>query len=701
MSRFLLFFTLIQIFTIVSLLSQEEIVLLKVRGEYGVLNKGRIHGMEEGETFLVIREQGNRSISIGEVMVILTQEEKSAVKLLSTKSSKYLQVGDRLLPLRAKESPPARGKTLAAEARPVLHSSSLSQSTSSANGAYKNSPLLALNKGAWVKVRGNIPTGRAPVATKIEEIKASPDFNPSRMEIYARAENELKLNGRVLLILNKQVYIREETRFENSHRQQVPRFLVQKGEWLKVKVKIAAGDSLFARVVRSIEPRDRFKVFGRLEDVLLASNGVQVGGIFLIADAYVEMVHPGDKTRGTPMERFMQNEQKSVLFSVRPGENLYIGGQLGSKSRADDERDLQISRRKDKQIFNGEMKLDLLWRINNRNSFTFFEGIFSAREQLRNQIHESTTYSIKVSQAYLFWVFSNHLSLQAGRQDFDEEREWIYDDQLDAMRLRVVKSFAELEISASTTPGLYSGEIVTNETHNAIGVLRFRLNPRYFIAAYIIKRNSTNPAGFSPLLYGLRFYNWPRKGLRYWLELAKAGGRDAFETINGYAFDGGLTFAPAVVFSPTFTIAAAFATGADNPESQRGAFRQTGLQDNNSRFGGVTSFRYYGEVMDPELSNRLITTLGVGIRPLRYLSTEFIFHSYRQDKLSSDIGLTRLKTQANGKSRELGREMDLIVGYRPVNWLTSELVLGRFVPGAAFDHQDPAHIAQFQFRVKF
>ena len=47
----------------------------------------------------------------------------------------------------------------------------------------------------------------------------------------------------------------------------------------------------------------------------------------------------------------------------------------------------------------------------------------------------------------------------------------------------------------------------------------------------------------------------------------------------------------------------AWGSGDQEPQSgNNGTFRQTGFQDNNDKWSGVTSFRYYGELVDPELS---------------------------------------------------------------------------------------------------
>ncbi len=77
---------------------------------------------------------------------------------------------------------------------------------------------------------------------------------------------------------------------------------------------------------------------------------------------------------------------------------------------------------------------------------------------------------------------------------------------------------------------------------------------------------------------------------------------------NFYEFDHKL--------KPSVTLGYALGSGDDASTSDVDeSFRQTGLQDNSAKFNGVTRLKYYGEVLNPELSNLSVLTAGVGIRP--------------------------------------------------------------------------------------
>ena len=134
------------------------------------------------------------------------------------------------------------------------------------------------------------------------------------------------------------------------------------------------------------------------------------------------------------------------------------------------------------------------------------------------------------------------------------------------------------------------------------------------------------------------------------------------------------------------TLGFAFGTGDRNPDDGTdGAFRQTGLQDNEWDFGGATDFKYYGEVLDPELSNLAILTAGVGIRPSDKFSLDLVYHHYLQHRASASLRNAGIDAEPSGRSRRLGSAIDLIVGLQEIwDHLDARLAVGYFLPGAAF-----------------
>jgi alginate production protein len=143
----------------------------------------------------------------------------------------------------------------------------------------------------------------------------------------------------------------------------------------------------------------------------------------------------------------------------------------------------------------------------------------------------------------------------------------------------------------------------------------------------------------------------------------------------------------------TFSLGLANGCGGTSSDTADNNFRQTGLQENKGRVAGVKRLRYYGELLDPQLANLRIATMGVGLRFLDNSSVELLQHRYRQQVASSQLSGSRLSEDPEGANRDIGREMDLFIALREWRHAEVTLLLARFRPGAAFatDRRDPAH----------
>jgi alginate production protein len=214
----------------------------------------------------------------------------------------------------------------------------------------------------------------------------------------------------------------------------------------------------------------------------------------------------------------------------------------------------------------------------------------------------------------------------------------------------------------------------------------YRASADLTVEAYVIARDDRDVDGRRPVFAGLRSWGEPVEDLDYWFELGYAGGRDGSKHIQGWGVDLGATYEFQVGPRPALTLGFAFGTGDRNPDDGTdGAFRQTGLQDNEWNFGGATDFKYYGEVLDPELSNLAILTAGVGIRPSDKFSLDLVYHYYLQHRASASLRNAGIDAEPSGRSRRLGSAIDLIVGLQEIwDHLDARLGVGYFLPGAAF-----------------
>ena len=120
-----------------------------------------------------------------------------------------------------------------------------------------------------------------------------------------------------------------------------------------------------------------------------------------------------------------------------------------------------------------------------------------------------------------------------------------------------------------------------------------------------------------------------------------------------------------------------------------GNFRQTRLNDNSYRVGGLKRYRYYGVAIEPELNNMKIRTLDFGVRPSNLWSLNFVLHDYRQVKPFKKIGDIELDVRPSGKDPSLGKKMDVIFALRRFSKVDLNFFVGVFWPGPAFQDAAP------------
>lgn len=306
--------------------------------------------------------------------------------------------------------------------------------------------------------------------------------------------------------------------------------------------------------------------------------------------------------------------------------------------------------------------------------------------------------SLPIDQAWITFKDLGPGELTLGRRNFEDDRHWLYDTSLDVALAHFKQGTFQADVSVSRKDRLdldLTAPVKKTRTDNYMVYASYRGIEDIKLAGYTIFQEDQTGNEGQPLHMGLRASGNPSDRFNFWTELAVLRGKDETKkNFKGYAFDLGGTYRfPHLPYAPNITLGYAYATGDGNPRDNiNHEFRQTGLQSNEGRLGGISRFKYYGEALDPELSNLQIATAAFGIRPAPNVSLELVFHHYRLNDIAGDIRNPALTAQINQDptrpSKELGNGLDIVLGFRNlfgVRRLGLDLRMGWFFPRRVFN----------------
>lgn len=286
------------------------------------------------------------------------------------------------------------------------------------------------------------------------------------------------------------------------------------------------------------------------------------------------------------------------------------------------ERNLDLYGAKDEDLSAIEPGLSLAFSFDPSRYFqAFFDVKLSGEFMFEYGVKQDDQVSLEIEQAYLLFknLLDERLSFQIGRQRFDDERQWLYDAELDAARVffQLPRFLLDLSISRG---GLVEmdllNEVDAGKVNNYIAYGTYAITEEIYASPYILIRDDLTSEEDSPIFFGIHSDGEITDSLEYWLELAYVLGKEGSNKIRGFGFDLGSTYVFNLLLEPSITLGYAFGTGDSDPrDGVDKNFRQTGLQANEGDFNGAADFKYYGELFDPELSNLSIFTAGAGIRP--------------------------------------------------------------------------------------
>jgi len=157
------------------------------------------------------------------------------------------------------------------------------------------------------------------------------------------------------------------------------------------------------------------------------------------------------------------------------------------------------------------------------------------------------------------------------------------------------------------------------------------------------------------------------------------------QEVGGWAIDAGVTYLFPSTGEPRITLGYALGSADHNQDDGIDrSYRQTGLHTNEPGFGGVQRFRGYGRLLDPELSNLGILTVGLGCSLLRSSSLDLVLHDYRLVERAETLRDARLETALTGEHRGVGQSLDLVLAIEEWRRFEFEVSASVFRGGEAF-----------------
>jgi hypothetical protein len=330
------------------------------------------------------------------------------------------------------------------------------------------------------------------------------------------------------------------------------------------------------------------------------------------------------------------------------------------------------------------------------------------------------------------WLYSEdiagtNLNFDVGRLDFEDERRWWWDDELDAVRLAYETDSFEIALAAArelfADRSDHTGVTPDQERlFRLIGEAGWDWHPNHAVELFFLYQNDHSPredldqvvaaaqeddSDATLTWLGARAMGVLEVGghgyLGYWADVGGVFGRERLldfedlsskqavvadalrQDVRGWGLDVGASWIFPWSWEPRVFAGYARGSGDGSPGSPADhAYRQTDLQANEAGFGGVERFPSYGLVLDPELSNLGILTVGAGIQVLRSSSLDLVYHYYRLVEPAEALRDSNLEAELDDEHRSLGHGFDLVLALEEWERIELDLALAAFRADDAF-----------------
>ncbi len=385
----------------------------------------------------------------------------------------------------------------------------------------------------------------------------------------------------------------------------------------------------------------------------------------------------------------------------------------------------------DRLLLEQELEGEIFYTLGEPLSFFAQARLRWDRDLLPETPHGADDWYVERGEMWIFAhdLFGSDVDLDLGRLNFEDDRRWWWDSELDAVRLAWEGGPADA-FGASLALGWELGPDRSDRHRLAADeedLLRVLAELSWEVAANhgveLFALLEDDRSGHAPVGASVRasradetdarlFWLGPRAlggfvsesawTLGYWLDGGLVRGSElialhgdpeaglrpvefvARRDVSGWALDLGLVGIAPTPLEPRVTLAYAIGSGDDRRGSRDHAYRQSGLHANETGFGGVRRFPHYGRLLDPELSNLGVATVGAGISLFAASSLDLVYHHYRLIHRAESLRSSRLESALDGRHRSVGHGVDLVLAIEEGDRFELELSGSVFRAGSAF-----------------
>lgn len=316
------------------------------------------------------------------------------------------------------------------------------------------------------------------------------------------------------------------------------------------------------------------------------------------------------------------------------------------------------------------------------------------------------------------------LGVLVGRKRFRDVRSWWYDNQLDVAQLQFNTTLLSADLSVGgriveeRQAGSAEEQTGLKDSLFVIGHLDHHYYYGHHLEGYLIYENidvNKNRIGHvvsmnevirprSDLVWlgtrasGAWSLDWG-DSIRYWVDIGtvfgetqnlffeqRSGGKRRISGFENFDVNGGIGFdigAAWTFLDNRLGLAVNYALGTGKGNDH--LFLQPSIANNKGVLFGQTRYRYYGEFLNPQLSNLQIVNAFGGVKIAEQIWLEAGYHHYRQLHPENRLRAARLSIAPNGHDEHVGDAVDLVLGGKWRDRAQLQLILSGFRGGAAYE----------------